>query len=76
MKIESTTVKKLVITGVPSLDAIAVYLEDQGPGRGKATITCFNKCWSYFWGAMGECKIREFLLGCADIGWTLYKWGG
>ena len=67
MKIATETVQKLIITGVQSLDPIAVYLEDQGPECGKVTITCFNDSWSYFWGAMGKGNtIRSFLLKCDE----------
>lgn len=54
MIITNSTVQKLTITGVENLDPVAVIVEDQGPGVGKITITCFNECWTYFWGSMGE----------------------
>jgi len=63
MKVEQSMVTKLTISDVPDLDPIAVYLEDQGVGRGKITITCFDDSWSYFWGAMGDgYDIRCFFL--------------
>jgi hypothetical protein len=65
MVITETNVTKMVITGVPNLDPVAVYLEDQGPERGKVTITCFGKSWTHFWGAMGKgTPVRAFLLHC------------
>ena len=54
MRLEQSNVIKLLISDVEDLDVIAVYIEDLGPCRGKITITCFNDCWSYFWGAMGK----------------------
>lgn len=67
MNIETTTVQKLIISGVENLDPISVYLEDQGPACGKVTITCFNDCWAYFWGSMGKGNtIRSFLLQCDE----------
>lgn len=67
MKISTETVQKLIITDVPDLDPVAVYLEDQGVEKGKATITCFNDSWSYFWGAMGKGNtIRSFILKCDE----------
>ena len=67
VNIETTTVQKLIISGVENLDPVAVYLEDQGPACGKVTITCFNDCWSYFWGSMGKDNtIRSFLLQCDE----------
>ncbi len=64
MKIRTEVVQKLVITDVPSLDPVAVYLENMNEGYGKLTITCFNDCWSYGWGAMGSNSLRTFLLTC------------
>ncbi|BBN63571.1 hypothetical protein KUIN1_27610 [Pseudomonas sp. KUIN-1] len=56
MKIETSTVTKLVISDVPRLDSITVFLEDFGrrdcpiegnPGyqtaQGKITINCWDK---------------------------------
>lgn len=74
MKVTTGVVQKLVITDVPSLDAVAVYLEDQGKGRGKMVVTCFNESWSYFWGGMGEGLIKDFILGC-DIPYLAGKLG-
>lgn len=74
MNLRTETVQKLVITDVPSLDPIAVYLEDFGKGQGKITITCFNDCWSYYWGAMGERSLREFFTKC-DIHYLSEKLG-
>jgi hypothetical protein len=76
MKIEETTVTKLIITDVSRLDPIAVYLEDHGPRQGKITITCFNESWSYYWGAMGEgYDIRRFFL-TADVDYLATKLRG
>ena len=67
MQITTETVQKLIITDVPNLDPVAVYLEDQGAERGKVTITCFNDSWSYFWGSMGKGNdIRKFFLSCDE----------
>ena len=75
MKIETTQVTKLTIHDVPSMDPIAVYLEDLGPGRGKATITSSNDSWSYGWNAMGEgYDIRKFLSKC-DTPYLAQKFG-
>ncbi|SDO46932.1 hypothetical protein SAMN04490202_0989 [Pseudomonas reinekei] len=61
LKIERSTVTKLVITGAPRLDAITVFLEDFGrrdcsiesdpnyqTAQGKITINCWdNSCNAY-----------------------------
>lgn len=54
MKIVKSVVQKMMILDVKNLDPVAVIVEDQGPGVGKITITCFSDCWSYFWGSVGE----------------------
>jgi hypothetical protein len=64
MKVAKSTIEKLTITGVERLDTIAVMSEDFGPGQGKITITCFNECWSNYWGAMGKENIKQFFSTC------------
>ena len=65
MKIETSTVTKLLISDIPHLDAISLFLEDFGPGRGKVTINVYSDSWSAGWGAMGEgLDIRQFLIKC------------
>jgi hypothetical protein len=71
MRIETTTIEKLMITNINDLDPVAVYLEDQGEGKGKITITCYGKAWTAFWGSMG-CNVREFIISC-DNGYLLRK---
>jgi hypothetical protein len=52
MKVETSTVTKLYITGAVNLDPITVFLEDLKPNRGKITISCWGKSWTAFWGGM------------------------
>ena len=66
MKIEVSETKKIVITGVKSLDPVSVYLEDIAPGQGKVIIECFSKSWAYCWGAMGNETIAQFLITAGD----------
>lgn len=66
MKISTSQVTKLTISGVPSMDAIAVILEDFGPEAGKITITSAGEAWTYFWGSMGkQHTIRSFFSKCS-----------
>lgn len=65
MKVESSTVSKLVITEVEGLDSVSVFLEDFGPGQGKVTMSCAGKSWTSFWGAMGDRKIAQFVTSCS-----------
>lgn len=66
MEIETSTVKKLVISDVPGLDPITVFLEDLEPRKGKATITCYKESWTAYWGNMGDMTIAEFILSCNE----------
>jgi hypothetical protein len=63
MIVEKEVVQKIMITNTP-FDPIAVYLEDQGKGRGKIIITCFGESWTAYWGAMGDQTIIEFVTTC------------
>lgn len=73
MKLEKSIVEKLLISGIQNQDPIAVYFEDIGSGLGKITISCFNDCWSYFWGSIGkETLIREFFRSC-NTGYLAHK---
>ena len=65
MKFEQSLIRKLLITDVPRLDPVTVYLEDFRPGAGKITIECFGRSWSSSWPAMGigGGTIVEFVIG-------------
>ncbi|WP_375738026.1 hypothetical protein [Pseudomonas boanensis] len=77
MKVESTMVTKLTITGADRLDPVSVFLEDFG-GRtialehnpnyvtrsGKITIECFGESWSAYWGGMGPRTVAQFFTDC------------
>jgi hypothetical protein len=65
MKIVKEMVQKLMVSDIKGLDPIAIYLEDQGPGCGKITITCYGQSWTSYWGAMGEGHtIATFISSC------------
>lgn len=66
MKVETTTITKVRITGTPALDPIDVYLEDRGPSQGQITITCYGKSWAAYWGGMGGDTIAEFFCRCDE----------
>ncbi|MBD9443055.1 hypothetical protein [Pseudomonas sp. PDM04] len=54
LKVERSTITKLMITGAPRLDPITVFLEDLAPDRGKITVSCWGKSWTAYWGGMWE----------------------
>lgn len=77
MKVETSTVTKIVISDVPRLDPITVFLEDYGlrdcghekdpnykTGAGKITINCWDKSWNAFWGGMGPRTVAQFIRAC------------
>ena len=61
MEIEQSQVAKLKITDIEDLDPITVFIEDLDTSKGKITIECFGKCWSAFWGGMGERTTAQFV---------------
>jgi hypothetical protein len=63
MQIVTSTVRKLVISEVPRLDPINVFLEDQGPNQGKLTVSCWGDSWTCYWGAMGG-DLVQFINRC------------
>lgn len=60
MKIKTTTVLKVQINHLKSLDPITAIFEDIEEGKGKVIIECFGKSWASYWGAMGGRKITRF----------------
>ncbi|WP_426201088.1 hypothetical protein [Pseudomonas sp. TWP3-1] len=54
LKVERSTVTKLVITGAQNLDPITVFLEDLAPSKGKITVSCWGKSWAAYWGGMWD----------------------
>jgi hypothetical protein len=65
MKIQESTVRKLVISELQNLDPVTVILEDIESGKGKIIIECYGQSWSSFWPAMGG-TITEFFCRCDD----------
>ena len=53
MKIQQSTVTKLLLTELDRLDPVTVFLEDYGDNKGKLIIECYGKSWSAYWGSMG-----------------------
>lgn len=65
MKISTSQVTKLSISGVPDMDPISAIIEDFGPGAGKITITSFGEAWTHYWSHMGtQHTMRSFFLKC------------
>lgn len=64
MKIEKSSVTKMLITEADRLDPITIYAENYVLGKGKITIECYGKSWSSYWGGMGERTIEQFFSGC------------
>lgn len=65
MKWTESTAVKLVITQIPHVDPVTIFLENYGGGRGKLTIETFGEAWSSYWGAMGGGRtLEQFILKC------------
>lgn len=62
MKVKQiNNIKTLRIREVDGLDPVTVFLEDYAPGMGCLTIASSEGAWSYFWGAMGDETIMQFI---------------
>lgn len=66
MKVEAALTKRLVISEVPNLDPITVYMEDYEPGKGKITVECYGQSWSAYWGGMSGRTVGEFFCSCDE----------
>jgi hypothetical protein len=64
MSIEQSVVRKIKIKDIYGLDPISVYLEDFELGKGKITISCYDKSWHSYWGGMSDRTIDKFFLSC------------
>jgi hypothetical protein len=69
LKVDPSTVAKLVITGALRLDPITVFLEDFGrrdcptesdatyqTALGKITINCWDNSWNAYWAAWARAR--------------------
>jgi len=67
MKIETSTVTKLKISGVDRLDPVSVIVENFEPGKGKIIIGCFVQFWSYYWGVISGKSLDAFFRGAGNL---------
>lgn len=67
MKLELSTVRKIKLTDIDSLDDISIFLEDFSLGAGQITIYCWGKAWTSFWGGMGDMTISDFFCSCDNL---------
>lgn len=56
-----SSVKKFTIK-VTTMDPIHVYTDDLRNGVGRIIIESWGKCWTAFWGAMGETDVKNFFM--------------
>lgn len=62
MKVEKLEVTKLKISKIQNLDPVHVFLEDIEKGKGRITIVCFGKSWTFYFGGLGDRTISEFII--------------
>ena len=63
MKVEILrSITKVKITQVKNLDLINVYIDNIKKGSGRILIECYGEVWSYYWGAMGDRTIEQFMI--------------
>lgn len=75
MRIETTTITKKTLHDLDRLDPVTMILEDLGSGRGKLTVSCYDKSWHAYWGAMGSETIAQFV-HTADVHYIAGKLSG
>lgn len=76
MNITKSNVTKLVLSDLPNLDPIALYLEDYGKGAGKVIITCYSDSRTNFWSHMGEGNTLSSFMQSASVQYLADKFGG
>jgi hypothetical protein len=65
MKIDVIPVKKILLSDLPNLDPVNLYLEDTGPGQGTVVLSCHQKSWTTGWSAMGKDRdLVAFMKSC------------
>jgi hypothetical protein len=73
MRIERiTSIEAFTIFDADGLDPITVFLQDIGPGKGRLVIECWCEAWGTYWGAMGDCGVREFVMS-VDAGYIVNR---
>jgi len=65
MRIEPAISEAFTIYDAPKLDPITVVLQDLSPGRGRIIIECYGSAWATYFGAIGDQRIRDFLVACS-----------
>lgn len=60
---QATTIRAFNILG---LDPITIMMEDLEPSKGRITISCFDRSWTAYWGAMGKHTVGEFFAFCDE----------
>ena len=60
--IQQRMTETYVISGAKNLDPVTVYVTNYAPGKGKLVIECDCEAWAYYWGAMGDRNLQQFVL--------------
>lgn len=64
MNVSEKSIRQLTITGIKRMDPIRVMIEDFILGKGQITITCWDRAWVNYWGAMGNNTLSQFFQSC------------
>jgi len=64
MKVETSTITKMLLSDLDRLDPVTVLIDNFEPGKGKITIECYGQCWSNYWGGMSGMTVQEFFQDC------------
>lgn len=58
------TLEKITIPARPGLDPVTAYFDDMAPGEGRVVLVCYDLAIQAYWGAMGDCTVKEFFAKC------------
>lgn len=70
-EITSRMVQMYNVPKGPGCDPCQIIIEDHGKRGGEVTVKCWTTSATYYWGSIGECSIKEFIVGL-DFGY----WSG
>lgn len=72
MRVSKSNTETYVITEVPGLDPITVFISNHRRGSGRMVVEHFGDAWAHYWIAMGDRTVQQFVAG-AGLDYLLRK---
>ena len=57
-------VEKITVPAIQGLDPVYAYFDDIAAGEGRVILICWDMAYTAYWGAIGNCTVKEFFSGC------------